>query len=101
MTNHISANRHENLWERADAATKLVPFGTSRDERLAYQAHQGEVRAEFATRLHKEYAPDLSDAVHAEVFRRAWDEGHSAGFYEVTWRYEELAEFAEFVQKNS
>ena len=74
----------------------------ARDAALAkYRADEKALEAEWALWLGDEYAGDLPASVHAEIYRRAWNDGHSEGYYAVESRYEEYAEFAIMVRDNT
>jgi hypothetical protein len=49
----------------------------------------------FETKLRKEYGSHLTDKQHAKVWRKAWEDGHSSGEYEVQNHYIDLAEMFE------
>lgn len=101
MTNHISTDQTVHLGIRADEAYRAVPFGKPNSpEREAYRVHTDEVMAEFKERVRQEYAPDYSDEIHGEVFRRAWNDAHSEGFMRVVEEYDELTTFVDFIRSH-
>lgn len=94
--------------EKANAADEAnkYPGSTIRNRPLSerqlalqnYRARDYEIRIEFQNDLADEYAADLPKGVTVEIFRRAWDSGHSSGYGQVAQDYEELAEFARYAR---
>jgi len=83
------------------AIASLPDYPNGKDER----GERDRIRTEnrFATNqlekrwgawLADEYASDVPAAAHAEIYRMAWDDGHSSGYEEVENRYQEYADFA-------
>lgn len=82
---------------RADA----IPYPTTknREERMLlrreYDQAHANVNRDFAAALADEYLDEIPvgprGTVAEAVFRRAWEDGHSAGYSSVEWAYEELA----------
>lgn len=88
----------------ASAANKY-PFysrGVSAAEnqaaRQAYRQREHEIMLELQNDLIDEFAADLPKTVGVEIFSRAWDAGHSEGYVQVGYQFEELAEFARMVR---
>lgn len=48
---------------------------------------------EHGTEMHEKHGVGLTEAVHAKVYARAYDEGHAYGYTEVEEHYIELADF--------
>lgn len=55
-------------------------------------------RDNLANRLMKEYNIDYKEIAEM-IVSKAWEDGHSYGYGEVTWRAEDLAELVEKVRK--
>lgn len=52
-------------------------------------------------RLKQEYGFNLTDAQHALVYSKAYQDGHAYGYSEVEGHYRDLVEFAEELLKAS
>lgn len=86
--------------EEADAAYRAVPFPKfDRNDpgRKDYHAQIAEIEAEWREWLEAEWASGLTKSLRDEIYRRAWDDGHSNGYCEVQGYYEDYANFAHFV----
>lgn len=63
-----------------------------------YGAAHAEINRAFGVALADEYLSEISEtrrpAVAERVFRLAWEDGHSSGYYEVENRYMDLADLA-------
>jgi hypothetical protein len=70
-------------------------------ERAAYDTAERELVEQWKNWLVAEFCPDASAKVAAEIYRRAWDEGHSSGYNEVANHYQEFADFASFVTSDA
>lgn len=78
---------------KAVAAVPLTWGMTSSDHRernLKISA----LNAQWAEFLAEEYAYDLPVSLHANLFEKAWEEGHSSGYDSVESCYEDYAAFA-------
>lgn len=53
---------------------------------------------EFKQDLFKEFGVE-DDSAREIIFRKAWDEGHSAGYQEVYFEFSELMDFVKDVRK--
>ena len=90
----------EAISDRAQAIE--YPHTEDRAERIRlrqeYDAAHAELNREFAAELADEYLGEISEtrrpAIAERVFRLAWDDGHSSGYYEVENRYMDLADLA-------
>lgn len=80
-------------------ATTFVDYPKRGDlpARNEYYAKIAELEHQWAEYLADEYASDLPAAVAAQVYIRAWSDGHSAGYNEVEGHYNTYAEFARTV----
>jgi hypothetical protein len=59
-----------------------------------YNAQVADIEAQWKEYLVYEYGYDLPESVQKSVFSRAWEAGHSSGYTEVEYHYQEDAEFA-------
>lgn len=73
--------------------TYLVP-GTA-IAREEYGEELSEITGQFRDWLGNEYASEYPENVQGAIFGKAWEYGHSSGYFEVESYYQELAEFAE------
>lgn len=60
---------------------------------VLYRAEKAELEKQWKDWLHKDYAPSFSEDLHNHVFGKAWEDGHSHGYYEVEIHYEDLVDF--------
>ena len=95
MTNNNQAEKtaSEKLRELEERKQELI-----REERIQRMNEQLVWRDNLANRLMNEY--NIGHKEIAEmIVSKAWEDGHSYGYGEVTWRAEDLAEFVEKVRK--
>lgn len=78
--------------DEAVRALKWVSYGKPGHEE--YKAAQRKIEADWRAYLEDEYGWDIPPTVYGELFRRAWSDGHHAGYYEVESYYGEYADFA-------
>ena len=69
-----------------------------REERIQRMNEQLVWRDNLANRLMKEYNIGYKEIAEM-IVSKAWEDGHSYGYGEVTWRAEDLAELVEKVRK--
>ena len=69
-----------------------------REERIQRKNEQLVWRDNLANRLMKEYNIGYKEIAEM-IVSKAWEDGHSYGYGEVTWRAEDLAELVEKVRK--
>ena len=69
-----------------------------REERIQRKNEQLVWRDTLANRLMKEYNIGYKEIAEM-IVSKAWEDGHSYGYGEVTWRAEDLAELVEKVRK--
>ena len=69
-----------------------------REERIQKMNEQLVWRDNLANRLMKEYNIGYKEIAEM-IVEHAWEDGHSYGYGEVTWRAEDLAELVEKVRK--
>ena len=69
-----------------------------REERVQRMNEQLVWRDNLANRLMKEYNIGYKEIAEM-IVSKAWEDGHSYGYGEVTWRAEDLAELVENVRK--
>ena len=69
-----------------------------REERVQRMNEQLVWRDNLANRLMKEYNIGYKEIAEM-IVSKAWEDGHSYGYGEVTWRAEDLAELVEKVRK--
>lgn len=69
------------------------------EDQKKYRARLGEISAQFAADLAKEYLPGVPQAASDLVFARAWEDGHSYGYQPVENAYEDLATLVLAVHK--
>lgn len=69
-----------------------------REERVQRMNEQLVWRDNLANRLMKEYNIGYKE-ISEMIVSKAWEDGHSYGYGEVTWRAEDLAELVEKVRK--
>lgn len=80
----------------AEAATKALNYGTPRSpEREAYRTSTAHIKDEFLAHIKDEYGYGYSEAVATRIAEKAWEDGHSSGFYGVEQAAIECAELAE------
>ena len=92
MTN-IEKTASEKLRELEERKQELI-----REERIQRMNEQLVWRDNLANRLMNEY--NIGHKEIAEmIVSQAWEDGHSYGYGEVTWRAEDLAELVEKVRK--
>ena len=69
-----------------------------REERIQRKNEQLVWRDNLANRLMNEYNIGYKEIAEM-IVSKAWEDGHSYGYGEVTWRAEDLAELVEKVRK--
>lgn len=69
-----------------------------REERVQRMNEQLVWRDNLANRIMKEYNIGYKEIAEM-IVSKAWEDGHSYGYGEVTWRAEDLAELVEKVRK--
>ena len=69
-----------------------------REERIQRMNEQLAWRDNLANRLMNEYNIGYKEIAEM-IVSRAWEDGHSYGYGEITWRAEDLAELVEKVRK--
>jgi hypothetical protein len=89
------------VWPRFDGRRSAKAFADLQEAKNQYHADEKALEACWEPWLAKEYADGLSAIVVDELFRRAWDDGHSSGYHEVETYYQQYAEFALFIVKNA
>lgn len=87
------ATAQEALAAGATTTEKSLDEKAFRAANNAYRLHQQRLGEAFYARLRAEH-PDLSDAVFALVYGKAYEDGHSAGFQEVELYVNTIADFA-------
>lgn len=65
-----------------------------RAARVKYQKAHSLITSRFAQALATEYTPDLPSVIQESIFQKAWSDGHSSGYHEVEYAYQELANLA-------
>lgn len=85
--------------EEADLAMRDVykDRALRKTDLTAYMNKEQEVLDGFAEFLAEEHLPDLPKPATDTVFRKAWQDGHHAGFPEVEGIYSDLAELIKVV----
>ncbi len=68
-----------------------APKETRTAEIKAYREEISRLEQQWKDWLAAEYLPQLSASKTDEVYRKAWEDGHSSGYQEVEYHYEELA----------
>ena len=58
-----------------------------------------EITGQFRDWLEFEYAGSFPTQVQDLIFHKAWEDGHSSGYFEVEGFYEDYADFAEKVRR--
>lgn len=79
-------------------------FNDKADWRIAqteYRVEEKALEQQWKAWLIEEYAFDFSEKVQEEIFRRAWDDGHSSGYHNVENYFQEYADFANMVLQGS
>lgn len=80
----------------AAAATSALVFGTPRSpEREAYRIETARIKGEFLDYIKDEYGYGHSEEVSNRIAERAWEDGHSSGFYSVEQAAIDYAELAD------
>jgi hypothetical protein len=87
--------------EETDEAVKAIPYPegwVNKEEyhrlRAVYQAAVGEVTGKFKAWLGDNYAGDLPQGIRDMIWGKAWEDGHSSGYYVVEQHYGDYADFA-------
>lgn len=92
-----------NATEATEAHEKLpYPVGKGEKARAAreeYHEQLSEISGQFRDWLAQEYASDLPVGVQSLIFGKAWESGHSSGYYEIQGHYQEYADFAREARK--
>ena len=71
---------------------KKIPFGDKgSEERKEYHQRHKDVNNEFKAALEEEYGTKGNPKAD-KLWEKAWEMGHSNGFYEVEGCYDELSE---------
>jgi predicted metal-dependent phosphoesterase TrpH len=88
-----------------EAAIKTLTYpreAKNREERARlyaeYREQENALIAQWKTWLADEYADDLPAAAQNAIYRKAWEEGHSSGYYEVENHYSELSELGRLIR---
>jgi hypothetical protein len=69
-----------------------------REERARKEQEQHDWRDNLANSLLKNYNIGCKE-IAVMIVDRAWEDGHSYGYNEVSWKAEDLAEFIEKIRK--
>jgi hypothetical protein len=87
------------IHQSAQDANNAAIYPRTKEEKqywLAHRKYEGDVKKVFGEALREAYVfSDITDEQHAKLFDRAWEQGHSSGYYSVESEYEDLAEFVE------
>lgn len=87
----------------AEAAIKALEYPTGGDkaeraERMnEYRQARTEIELQFKQWLADEYAYEESPKIQDRVWGKAWEHGHSSGYFDVENYYIDYAEFAQAV----
>jgi hypothetical protein len=90
--------------DRAQAADDALQYphpGEGLALRREYDLQVRDVRDAFAKDLKDNYLADVPTAVAEKVFRKAWDDRHSEGYWGVEDAYEELAEIVDLAMADA
>lgn len=64
-------------------------------QRASNAVKENEIRESFKDALKQEYGQSLTEAGHEFLWNKAWEDGHSAGYFEVESQYENQLRFFE------
>lgn len=87
-------------------ATRNIPYPSTashpnkeerKNARDTYYTKRGELEKQWREWLDSTYAAHLPSPVRGLIFSKAWEDGHSSGYYEVESKYEEYADFVDEV----
>lgn len=69
-------------------------------DKAMYYAQLASAEASWRAWLFSEYAWDLSEKTREKIYSKAWEDGHSSGYYEVEHHFSELCDLVTEILKD-
>lgn len=72
---------------------------TFKGDHVAERKANDQLKADFASKLFTEFgADDFSETAKDAIFHKAWEDGHSSGYYSVAMELDDLIDFARIIR---